>query len=458
LNQENIDGFGFTLIENNHDLPVSKSSGVSLTASNELSDKNNTLYTISNDMITLCLSATGEIISFTDISNTPSRELVHPQDVCGKIVMYDDIPFYWDAWDIMPYYQMTGKQINSSKGYLLGSSNQDLVNIDLGIKCSSRIESFNGAVTVIYSFESSSLTESKFLSPFVLKITVVPGSKLVEFELDIDWRESHKLLKVEFPFNISSPFVKYDIQYGYVQRPTHVNQPTDAAMFEVCGHRYADICETGYGIALINDSKYGYSARESTLCLSLLRSPKSPDPNCDMGRHSIKYALFPHLCDHSSNIDGNNVAHESILFNSPLVQWNGSVNATGLHQAFETSPLLRSISSSIISHGLFHNASNNLILDTIKLSERSLSKIYQQKDRETVILRFYEANGSRGIAKIRSMVPLLSANICNMKEEIMHSTSIINFTDSNDSLSFELHYSPFQIITVEVELQLVLRC
>ena len=52
-------------------------------------------------------------------------------------------------------------------------------------------------------------------------------------------------------------------------------------------------------MAVMNDSKYGWMARGSSLSLSLLKAPKNPDDECDMGGHSFKYAIMPH--------DGNSV-------------------------------------------------------------------------------------------------------------------------------------------------------
>lgn len=59
--------------------------------------------------------------------------------------------------------------------------------------------------------------------------------------------------------------------------------------------RWADLSEPDWGVAVLNDSKYGWMARGRTLALSLLRSPKAPDDTADMGDHTFKYALFPHL-------------------------------------------------------------------------------------------------------------------------------------------------------------------
>ena len=79
--------------------------------------------------------------------------------------------------------------------------------------------------------------------------------------------------------------------------PTHRNTSWDTARFEVVAHRFADLSEHGYGVALLNDGKYGHHAFGNELGLSLLRSPVYPDPFADEGRQSFTYALFPHAGD-----------------------------------------------------------------------------------------------------------------------------------------------------------------
>ena len=116
-------------------------------------------------------------------------------------------------------------------------------------------------------------------------ITIDAHSTAVLFDNDVDWHEAHKILKVEFPLHIRSSTAQYEVQGGFISRPTHQNTTVEEAMFEVCAQRYAVLSEGKYGVALLNDCKYGYSCRGSTLSLSLLRAPKAPDANCDMGNH-----------------------------------------------------------------------------------------------------------------------------------------------------------------------------
>ncbi len=122
-----------------------------------------------------------------------------------------------------------------------------------------------------------------------------------------------KFLKVEFPVDVRSTEASYETQFGVVRRPTHYNTSWDMAKFEVCGHRFADLSENGYGVSILNDSKYGFATAGSLMRLSLLRSPKAPDATADMGTHHIRWAILPHR-----GALGPVTVREALEFNSLL--------------------------------------------------------------------------------------------------------------------------------------------
>jgi len=131
-------------------------------------------------------------------------------------------------------------------------------------------------------------------SKFVQTISLPEGSDQVDIENDIDWHESHVLLKAAFPLAASGPFATYEIPYGTIERPTTRNNSWEKAQFEVPAMRWADLGDGKHGLSVINNSKYGYDAAGNVLRLTLLRSPKWPDPEADMGHHHFHYALYPH--------------------------------------------------------------------------------------------------------------------------------------------------------------------
>ena len=127
------------------------------------------------------------------------------------------------------------------------------------------------------------------------------------------------MLRVAFPTVIRTDQASFDIQYGYARRNTHRNLSWDMARFEVAAHKYADLSDHDYGVALLNDCKYGYKVLENVLDLNLLRSPKSPDPDADLGQHTFTYSLLPHTGD----LIRSDVQEQAIQLNQPPARFAG---------------------------------------------------------------------------------------------------------------------------------------
>ena len=137
------------------------------------------------------------------------------------------------------------------------------------------------------------------------------GSRRLDFETNVDWHERRKMLRVAFNTTIRSDMATFDIQYGFIKRPTHTNTSWDMAKFEVCGQRYADLSSEDYGVALLNDCKYGYHVEDSSIELTLLRSPTHPHFDADQGQHIFTYSLLPH----NGDMNNGNVIHEASNLN-----------------------------------------------------------------------------------------------------------------------------------------------
>jgi len=182
---------------------------------------------------------------------------------------------------------------------------------------------------------------------------------MLNFETTVEWHESHKFLKVEFPVQIRNSVATYEIQFGYVQRPTHFNTSWDVAKFEVCGHRWADLSEHGYGVSLLNDCKYGYAVHGNVMRLSLLRSAKNPDPSADMGTQKFKYALYPHV----GTFQDAKTVQVALNYNSPLRISSIKATNTEVTEHFH------------VEIEELQGKSKNIIIDTIKPSEKK-SKQY----------------------------------------------------------------------------------
>jgi alpha-mannosidase len=195
--------------------------------------------------------------------------------------------------------------------------------------------------------------------------------------------------------------------FGHAERPTHYSTPADLARYEVPGHRWADLSEHGYGVAVLNDGKYGHSTYGNTLRLSLLRAPTSPDPEADQGEHRFAYALMPH----AGGWREGGVVAEARRFNQPLHWVQGAAAPRSLATVEDP----------------------NLVLDTIKRAE----------DGDALVLRLYEAHGARGTAPLRLGFPFEGARFANLLED---PGEVADVADG----AIAVPYAPYELITVLV--------
>ena len=184
----------------------------------------------------------------------------------------------------------------------------------------------------------------------------------IDFKTIVDWKESQKILKTAFSVDIRGVFARYDVQEGNIVRPITRNTSWEAAKFEVVAHKWADLSETGYGVALLNDCKYGYDIKEDTMRLSLLKSATDPDYSADYGTHEFTYSLYPHKEEwYNARLE-----EEAFDLNSPVVVLEGA--------------------SALGNESLISFDAKNIVLDAFKKAENE----------EAYVLRFHEFTGRRG--------------------------------------------------------------
>jgi alpha-mannosidase len=123
------------------------------------------------------------------------------------------------------------------------------------------------------------------------------------------------MLKVEFPLAVHDTIATYEIPYGTIARSTQMRNSVEKAQVEVPAARWADVSNDELGISLLNTSKYGYDIKGNVMRLSLLRSPKWPDPTADRGKHVIRYSLYPH----AGRWESAAVMQRGYEVNSPLL-------------------------------------------------------------------------------------------------------------------------------------------
>lgn len=302
---------------------------------------------------TIRWNATGQLTRIYD--KEAMREVLRDGMEGNVLELYEDKPMANDAWDVDIYYTEKMKK-------LCTESAPEVIE--------------NGAMRAVirFSFKTGKST-------FVEDMILYKDSRRIDFKLHADWKETHKLLKAAFYTDIRSTKATYDIQYGYVERPTHWNNSWDWAKFEVVGHKWADLSETGYGVSLLNDCKYGYSIKDNAMKLSLLRAPKNPDYAADMEEHDITYALYPHM---GSLVCGGTIEAANAL-NLPAQIAKG---------AWKDDRRIVRVSDDCVQ------------IDAVKKAE----------DEECLIVRLHECRGCTGRVTLSSDYPVSRMVPCNLLE------------------------------------------
>ena len=233
-------------------------------------------------------------------------------------------------------------------------------------------------------------------SEFVQDLTMYEGVPRVDVHMQADWHEKHILLKVAFPLNLRSDKATFEIPYGTVERPTTRNTPAEKSQFEVPALRWGDISDATHGFSLLNDSKYGYDAKDNVLRLSLLRAPEWPDPNADQGHHEFTYSLYPHAGTWREAM----TVREGYDLNYPLL-------AVSTTQHPGTLPA---------QHSFFGIKEDNVVITAVK----------QAADGSGTVIRFYEWAGKKGDVHLSLPQSASAAWQTNLMEQPETSLALAN--------------------------------
>jgi len=312
-------------------------------------------FHLENGRLRAAIGAGGGLRSL--LHKATGREAVAGE--ANRIVLFDDRPTQYEAWDIDPFALETARVApDAHSAAVVG----------------------RGPLRAEVTFERV-LGEA---SRMVQTVRLDAGAERLEFDTVIDWRERRTLVKAVFPLACRSDSAAYETMFGAVERPTHANTDADLAKFEVPGHRWADLSEHGFGVSLLSDSRYGFSTFGNQMTLSLVRGTTSPDPGADIGEHRFCYALFPHAGDWRS---AGTVA-QAARFNRPLLWSKGAPAA-------------------ILEQPLAHAAPPEVVIDTIKPAE----------DGDGWVVRLYESCGGRAAARLTFGAPVARAWLSNTLED-----------------------------------------
>ncbi|KAH8844796.1 hypothetical protein MCOR27_008815 [Pyricularia oryzae] len=334
------------------------------------------------------------------------REVIPKGGKANQFVIFDDKPLYWQAWDVEVYHLDSRKELTSGTTEI----------------------SENKAHRVSVVTKTKISDNSSIKTTISLSAAIQGQQSHVEVHSEVDWHETMKFLKVEFPVDIRNTEASYETQFGIVKRPTHYNTTWDMAKFEVCCHRFADLSENGYGVSILNDSKYGFATVGNLMRLSLLRAPKAPDAHADMGKHHIRWAILPH-----QGALGHTTVHRAIEFNNKLTVLS--------KPADEAAAMLSSCPIKVTGNP-------SLVLDTVKRGEDdedvSVGLLPARKGR-SVIVRIYDSLGGQARGAVETSWDVKKVRKVNILED---DGDELEFKDGK----FEIELRAFEVATFRLEL------
>ena len=310
-------------------------------------------------------------------------EVVSDADIpLNTLYFGEDVPRVWDNWDID--YDQTQKM-----NPVCNCVSSEVVSIG----------ALQLRVRVKYKFGNSELLQD---------IVFYSDTPRIDFESVVDWNSPHSLLKVGFKVNVLSDDARFETQFGNIKRPTHENYPTDKTQFEVCNHKWTDLSDTRFGVAVLNDCKYGISVSGNDMRLTLHKGGCRPDPRGDRGVHKFTYSLLVHETAFSTGA----VIKPAYELNFPALAFGGSANC-------EYDGSLLSVDA------------DNVIIETVKPAE----------DKDGFIARVYETEGSYTLCNLAFNPALKSV----FKTDMLEYEDIPIETKNN---SIALSFRPFEIKTL----------
>ncbi len=338
-----------------------------------------TEHSMNNGLIAICWNLDGEINSIIDVSR--GRQLL-PAGRRITLELAPDHPVEYDAWDLESWTRSLGSPITTAQSVEVSAAHPLMAEL-----------------VVRRQFGQSVVTQ---------RYTLRAGSARLDMTFEIEWNEHEKLLSLMVPLDVRVSEAICDVQFGQVKRPTHASTSWDAAKFEVCAHRYVDLTEPSFGVAVLNNGRYGHGVQEGGVRVSLLRAAKYPDPDADHGRHSVTVSVLPH------GPGQYDVLHEAEALNLPLRIVSGRA-------ATPPPPVVS------IDH-------RGVQISTVKHADDGSGDL---------IVRLYEACGDRATLTVRTPQRIRAALRCNLLEE---PSGGIECSDGIASITLQ----PFELLTLRL--------
>ncbi|MEJ5351180.1 MAG: glycoside hydrolase family 38 C-terminal domain-containing protein [Melioribacteraceae bacterium] len=354
------------------------------------------IFEIENDFFKVKLNPnTGWVSSIFD--KRYNKELIAGE--ANKLQLLEDKPSAWDAWNI----GLTGIEYPSKfrKAELIEDGPVRKI-----LRC------YHDYLKpgVVKEFPTEDFPNSFFEQDIIL----YNGIDRIDFKTDVEWWEDKTMLKVSFPLNVYDTLATYEIPFGMIKRSTTLKAQLDKGKWEVNAQKWADLSDDNFGIALLNKSKYGYDTKGNVMRLSLLRSPKWPDPTADRGNHSFEYSLYPH----QKRVEESEAVHKGYEFNYPLLYVVEDIHEGSLPN----------------EHSFIQILPGNAILTSVKLSEENSQEL---------ILTIYESSGKDSECKL--ILPFIPKKIyeSNFLEE-----NIREILFDKETIKFQLKKNSVKVLKV----------
>jgi len=301
-------------------------------------------------------------------------------------VLYHDLPANFDAWDIDHYTLRRGERVAA------------VLKLHL-------VE--HDAMRAILRGTATVGARSKLTVDYILEA----GARHLRIDVQVDWHESHRLLKYHVPTAYRGRWARFGCPFGSIQRPQLPGVMADEAMWEVAASRWAAVTnDDGSGLAVLTEAKYGFSCRDGNLGISLLRSAKLPDPQADMGKHHIRFALGRHEAVTRGEALCTAAAADALF--APAVVYRGSPVAA----PFELSDL------------------GSLVPSWVLPAQRSGG----------IILRLHETAGATGTATLRLHGPRRTVEYVDFLERRLARAKRLA------AHTFAIDYRPYQIVSLRI--------
>ena len=327
-----------------------------------------------------------EACEFTSIYDKEAkREVLLPGQCGNALVIYEDKPMNYSCWDIDAYYQEKSFPV------------QDVTKMEW-TEC--------GPVRATLELERHCMD-----TVIRQKIHFYADTRRIDFDTYVDWKFSENIMKVHFPVDVHTDEATFDIQFGNVKRKIHQNTSWDQARFESCAHKWVDVSESGYGVSLMNDCKYGHSIINHSMALTLIKSGIEPNPVTDQEEHYMTYSLYPHM----GNWQDGNTVQESFNINVPAKVEMAAPAADRF---------------SFVSQNC-----RNVVLETVKRAE----------DGDGVIVRLYEVENRRSEVTVQTALDIKEVVETNLMEDAVENGAV-----QAEGNTFTFTIKPYEIKTFRI--------